>query len=248
MIPLIPRWIAGWGGIVIGIGALIAIVLIWHIGLVYGGSKGWDLMAALATVIIGPWWLGYTRRREAEKARREQALYENSQLEKLNMMTGPEFEEYCAELLRTLGWRNVVRTGSTKEDHGADLTAISPQGTPVAVQCKRQKASVGPGVIRGLEGTITSGLHQGRKGILMTNAPATAGARTRAEGSAIMVVDRVVLQQWISQARTQIGQYQQRGMRPAAKLTTALFTAVVDRDLGCVSAGHDRRRTCAASY
>lgn len=222
-VPVIPRWVAEWGGIFLALGALIAIALIWHIGLVYGGNKGWALMAALVAVIIGPWWLGYARRRDASAARLERVLYEMSQFEKLDVMTGSEFEEYCAGLLRALGYRDVVITGSTKEDHGADLTAIALDGTPVAVQCKRQKASVGPEVIRGLEGTITSGRHRGRKGILMTNALATAGARARAEGSGIMVVDRVVLPQWISQARTKIEQCRLRGMRPAAKVIAAVL-------------------------
>ena len=222
-VPVIPRWIAEWGGIPLALGVLIVIALIWRIGEVYGASNGWALAGALAAVIVGPWWLGYVRRRDAAEARQEQALYEMSQFEKLDVMTGSGFEEYCAELLRALGCKDVVVTGSTKEDHGADLTAIAPDGIRVAVQCKRQKVSVGPEVIRGLEGTITSGRHQGRKGILMTNATATAGAHSRAEGSGITVVDRVILRQWIAQARTKIEQRRVHGMRPAAKAAVAVL-------------------------
>jgi hypothetical protein len=48
-------------------------------------------------------------------------------------------------------------------DQGGDITATAPDGTPVVFQCKRQKASIGPGVIRELVGATTSGMHKGRR-------------------------------------------------------------------------------------
>ena len=80
-------------------------------------------------------------------------------------MRGTVFEEYCCNLLRVFGYRNVVRIGSIKGgDQGGDITANDPIGREVVVQCKRQKASIGPGVVRDLLGAINSGRHEGRIG------------------------------------------------------------------------------------
>src|ERR1039457_5373868 len=194
-VPLIPGWVQTWG-ILLALAALIALLLIGHVGLVYGADDGWALLAAAAALIIAPWLFGYTRRREAGQARREQARYEQLRIEQVNLMTGRGFEEHGVELIRARGYRNVKWTGGTKGgDQGGDITATAPDGTPVVFQCKRQKASIGPGVIRELAGTTTSGIHKGRRGILMTNAKVTPGARACAADNGIEVIDRAVLQQ-----------------------------------------------------
>ena len=102
-----------------------------------------------------------------------------------------------------------------------------PDGTPVAVQCKRKKTSIGPGVIRELLGATTSGMHKGRRGILMTNAEVTPGARAYAEENGITVIDRAALQQWMGQARKQIEQRRQPRMRPAGLVTAGVVCAAV---------------------
>lgn len=210
-VTVIPGWIKDWGYVPLGIAALAALAAIVRIGQVHGAGFGWILLVIAACGTLAVWQQGYSHRLEVARARAEQALYELLEITKADAMTWQQFEKYCGELLRALGYRDVLVVGSTEDDDGADIIAAAPDGTPVAVQCKHQKASVGPGVIREVIGTITTGTHQGRTGIVMTNAPATSGAHARALAQQITMVDRPVLQEWMSQARTGI---EQRGHAP----------------------------------
>jgi type II secretory pathway pseudopilin PulG len=93
-----------------------------QVGLVYGAGDGWTLLAAAAALIIAPWLFGYTRRREADQARRDQARYEQLRIEEVDLMTGRGFEEHCFKLLQARGYRNVTWTGGTKGgDQGGDI-------------------------------------------------------------------------------------------------------------------------------
>jgi restriction system protein len=156
------------------------------------------------------WALGYGRRRKAAEALNDQRLYQQLEFTKIDAMTWQQFEQYCADLLQARGYQEISKTGSTRDYHGADIIATDPDGHPVAVQCKQWKGRVGPNVVRELIGTVNSGKHQGRAGILMTNAPVTPGAQQLAGNHEILVVDQVVLQQWMTQARDEI---EQRGNR-----------------------------------
>ncbi len=178
------------GFLFLGVAALVVLGAITHIGHVYGTGYGWALLACAVGGTLSLWWLDYSRRVGATEVRREQALYEQHEIKKADVMTWRRFEEYCAGLLWALGYRDVLWIGSTKDDHGADIVATAPDGTPVAVQCKRRRRPVGPNVIRELSGSIRSGKHQGRTGVLMTNARATRGAHAVAQDHGIMVVDR----------------------------------------------------------
>jgi Restriction endonuclease len=90
------------------------------------------------------WWRGYACRLEASAILSEQTLYRQSAIEKVDAMTGAEFEQYCALLLRLRGYQNVLITGSTNGDQGVDVIADTPDGVPMGVQCKRWKSrSVG---------------------------------------------------------------------------------------------------------
>ncbi|MAX91102.1 MAG: hypothetical protein CMK99_10210 [Pseudomonas sp.] len=55
-------------------------------------------------------------------------------------MSGHEYEEYVADLIRQLGWDAKVTSGSG--DHGADVIA-EHDGSRVAVQCKFYRSTVG---------------------------------------------------------------------------------------------------------
>jgi restriction system protein len=211
VVPVIPEWIMGSGYLFIVPTAVAILWAIAHIGHADGADAGWGLFIFALCGTVAVWWRGYCHRLAASEALRDQALYQLHEMAKADAMTGRQFEVYCAALLRARGYRNVSITGSTDGDHGADIIATTPGGTRVAVQCKRWRISVGPEVVRGLIGAISSGKHRGRAGILMTNAPVTSGARNRAEEFGITVVDRPVLQQWMGEARSEI---KQRGHAP----------------------------------
>jgi len=237
VVPGIPMWIMNWGFMVVVVGAFMALAVAGQIGHVYGAGFGWATVITEAAVVAALWWQDYSRRAEAARARADQELYELHEIAKVDRMRWDQFEAYCADLLRALGYCDVRVIGSTPEDDGADIVATDPHGIRVAVQCKRRAGSIGPDVIRELIGTTTDGRHEGRAGIVMSNAPVTAEARARAGRSGILLVDRPVLQQWMSQARGQTGRRgdmpgalgagRSHGMRPAAKITVACLAAAV---------------------
>ncbi len=212
IVPIIPGWVENGGFIFLMPIALVLLGAIAHFGQVYGAGFGWTLFFLAAGAVMVLWWSDYKRRLAAAQARRERALWVRHFLAAVDGITWRNFEAYSAELLRARGYRDVVRTGSTRADRGADIIATSPDGIRVAVQCKHRKhGSIGPSVVRELIGATSSGQHKGRVGIVMTNVPMTPGARRDAAASSIMVVDRPVLGQWMEAARSGI---EQRGNAP----------------------------------
>ena len=146
--PLIPEWVISGGYLFIVPTALAITWALVHIGDAAGAGAAWVLSAAAACGAASLWRLGYRHRVEASEALNERALYHLYETTKMDSMTGPQFETYCAVLLRARGYRHVAITGGTDDDQGVDITATDPAGAPVAIQCKRWKVSVGPNVIR----------------------------------------------------------------------------------------------------
>ena len=99
---------------------------------------------AVAAVAAGIWYLVY---RVRKVRRRGQRLGGG-----IDSMTGPEFEQYVAGLMRRTGFRAVQVTGQAA-DLGADITAATPDGRRVVVQCKRYSGSVGSPHVQRLNGT-----------------------------------------------------------------------------------------------
>jgi Restriction endonuclease len=83
----------------------------------------------------------------------------------------------------------------------------------MAYQCKRQKRRVPVAVVRELIGSLVHE-HRGRKGVLVTSAELTKGARKLASEAKIEVIERTALAQWISRARDRI---EQDGNAPPAR-------------------------------
>jgi restriction system protein len=179
--------------------------LVW-IGHGAGPDLAWALFGVGACTVGLLWGHGYYRRRRASAILRDQAFYRQSEISRVDRMTGAEFEHYCAGLLKVFGYYNVVVTGSTDGDQGADVIADSPDGTPVAVQCKRLSSSVGPNVIRELIGATRSGAHNRRVPILMSSAPVTSMAQQLARAEGVEVIDRGRLQDWMCEARDELEQ------------------------------------------
>jgi restriction system protein len=159
----------------------------------------WLVLVPLA---VGIWWLRHqiTSRRRAEAiAQHERWLYDQSCLPAADVMSGRQFEQYVAELLRRDGHSDVQPVGGPG-DGGADILSTEPSGRRVAVQCKRQLAPVPVGVIRQLNGTLAHE-HAGRRGVLVTTARLTRPAAELAAQAGITVVDRDRLAHWMGEAR-----------------------------------------------
>ncbi|GIJ69628.1 restriction endonuclease [Virgisporangium ochraceum] len=143
---------------------------------------------AVAAVAAGIWYLVYRLRKARRRGRRLGSG--------IDTMTGPEFEQYVAGLMRRTGFRAVQVTGQAA-DLGADITAAAPDGRLVVVQCKRYTGSVGSPHVQRLNGTAWT-IHRAEVTMLVTTGRVTAHALDLAVRCGIMVVDRPALASWIS--------------------------------------------------
>ncbi|QKW36240.1 restriction endonuclease [Actinomadura sp. NAK00032] len=132
---------------------------------------------------------------EHEADQREERLKSIARFERVDVMTGTEFEELIAELLRRDGYRDVAVIGRSG-DRGVDITARTPDGHKIAVQCKRQARNVPADRIRNLIGAVHS-TYTGHRGVLVTNSGYTVQARSEGRGRLVMI-DREELGFWMA--------------------------------------------------
>jgi restriction system protein len=109
-------------------------------------------------------------------------------------MTGPEFEQYVARLMRRTGFRE-VRVSGGAGDLGADIVAQAPDGRRVVVQCKRYGGAVGDPHIQKFNGTVRA-IHNADVALFVTTGRPTARAYHLAERCGITLVDRAALGGW----------------------------------------------------
>jgi Holliday junction resolvasome RuvABC ATP-dependent DNA helicase subunit len=119
---------------------------------------------------------------------KETGNYAESWEDRLQSMTGTEFEEYVAGLFRNVGYD--VEITQASGDHGIDLL-LRKGNTLEVVQCKRWGALVGEPVVRDFYGAILDA--GARFGHLITTSSFTKSARLFAEGKPIRLIDREVL-------------------------------------------------------
>ena len=132
---------------------------------------------------------------EAHKAHvHEQRLRELAYLDRVDAMTGRQFEELVADLLRRDGYRHVSIVGRSA-DRGVDITGRTPDGRKIAVQCKRQSRTVGADRVRNLIGAVHS-TYTGHVGVLVTSNIFTAPAVNEC-GDRLVLIDRDRLARWM---------------------------------------------------
>ena len=101
-------------------------------------------------------------------------------------MTGADFEEYCADLLRRNGFTDVSVT-STSGDFGADILATQNK-VKYAIQCKRYSSDVGIDAVYQISGGLK--YYDTNIGVVLTNRYFTKQARELATKIGIVLWDR----------------------------------------------------------
>lgn len=105
----------------------------------------------------------------------------------IDELSGYEFEEYVQQLLERLGYKKVRLTAKTN-DYGIDVTAISPEGQKIGIQCKRYKKNVGIKAVQEAHaGKNVYGLDQV---YVYTNSFFTPNAQKTAKANNVKLVDR----------------------------------------------------------
>ncbi|MEU0242611.1 restriction endonuclease [Nocardiopsis sp. NPDC006198] len=172
-------------------GAVLAAVVALMVGAWVAQSAPRPLLwvaAAVAVAALSWWAVGRVRRT------RERRALARTDLSELDLMSGTEFEEYVAGLMRVHGYTAVIVVGGA-DDGGADITARSPGGSEVVVQCKRWRHPVPPNDVRAFIGILNSSF-EGYQGIFVaSNGFTEAAAREGAEH--MVLVDRDGLARWM---------------------------------------------------
>ncbi|WP_159942046.1 MULTISPECIES: restriction endonuclease [unclassified Nocardiopsis] len=171
---------------------VLALVVALMVGAWVVQSAGLPVLwgaGALAAAALALW-----ARRRVRLARERRAL-ERVDLSEVDRMSGPEFEEHVAGLMRVHGYTAVTVVGGA-EDGGVDVLGRAPDGQAVAVQCKRWTNPVPPNEVRALIGVLHSG-YTGYRGIFVASNGFTEAAASEGEGHMVLV-DREGLARWMA--------------------------------------------------
>ena len=123
-------------------------------------------------------------------------------------MSGHDFEEYCANLLKGNGFVDIEVT-SGSGDFGVDILAAK-DGVTYAIQCKRQSSNVGVKAVQ----EIFSGkeFYKRHIGVVFTNQHFTQSAKEKAERTGILLWDRGKLDDMILSMTSSVAE-QNTGMQ-----------------------------------
>ena len=112
----------------------------------------------------------------------------------IDIMSGEEFESFCAKVLQDNGFENVNITKASG-DQGVDIIAFK-DGVRYAIQCKRYSNSVGN---KAVQEVIAGMQYYGCPvGIVMTNSYFTKSAKELADKTGIILWDRNFLSKYIN--------------------------------------------------
>lgn len=177
---------------------LVALVVLAGLSLLADNAERplvWAVLG-LAAVVAGSalvWWL-----RVRIRLARERWIVARTGIAGIDTMSGTEFEEHVARLLRTHGYTRVAVVGGAS-DGGVDVRGQTPDGRPLAVQCKRWRKPVPPNEVRAFLGALVGG-HRGYVGMFVASNGFTREA-VREAGDGMVLVDRHDLGLWMAGER-----------------------------------------------
>ena len=106
----------------------------------------------------------------------------------VDKMTGKEFEEYCAKLIKKKGFHKVCVTPSSG-DYGADVIAYDFWGRKWVFQCKRFKGKV---TNKAVQEVVASKAHYNAdKAAVITNSELTVKARELAKENDVVLYEKI---------------------------------------------------------
>ncbi|MBB2903344.1 restriction system protein [Kineococcus radiotolerans] len=161
-------------------------------------SIWWPLLAltGAALIVLLAWRLVVLRRRARARTARQAML--DRQVASTDGMSGTDFEQLVARLLRRDGLQQVTVSGGSG-DLGADVTAHHPHdGSLLVVQCKRytDRAVSSPDMQRFL-GTVYHH-HHAEHALYVTTSRYSRPAHDLATSSGVHLVDREALAPWMA--------------------------------------------------
>lgn len=194
-------------GAVAAVGLAVLVAWNWlaeRPALLVGGGVALAVLGVVALAL----WLAVVRSRRRRRAALTRSVDETDRL------SGPQFEEWVAELMRRTGFTRVqVRGGAG--DLGADILARTPHGGRLVVQCKRYQVgrSVGSADVQKLAGTARA-IHDAEIAAIVTTSSFTRPAREVAGRLGVGLVDREALARWATDRLPPVAL-----VRPAPRIT-----------------------------
>lgn len=126
-----------------------------------------------------------------KKEKEEAAMHRKEKTEKLlelcdNRLSGYDFEYFCSNMLKSIGFKDVHVTQSSN-DSGVDITAVKDSVT-YAVQCKCYNSNVGRDAVQ----EVYSGMNEYQKmvSLVITNSHFTDQAKETARKNKVILWDR----------------------------------------------------------
>ena len=164
-------------------------------------------------LVVGAGFTIFAVRRE-RRARAAWLAEKERNIATTDGISGAEFEQWVARLMRRTGFRAVTVRGGAG-DQGADITATAPDGRWTVVQCKRYSParSMGSPAVQTFAGPA-HGIHKAELAVLVTTTGFTAPARRDAALMNIVLVDRDLLATW---ATAQVTPLELGGAGPVAR-------------------------------
>ncbi|PND58332.1 restriction endonuclease [Mycobacterium sp. ENV421] len=174
------QWLGLW---------MVATALLGFVGML--NSLGWVLAALSAVAVAVSAWRALLAWLDHRRALRRDALYRATGQAAVDAMTGVEFEQYVAAVLRGLGY--TVEITRATGDFGVDLIATRDD-TRTAVQCKRQSRVVNGSAIQQV--VAGAAVHDCTATMVVSNHRYTRAAQQLAEVHGCVLVDRTRLARW----------------------------------------------------
>ncbi len=128
--------------------------------------------------------------------------------------TGPEFEIYCADLIRSLGWNARVTKGSG--DQGVDVVA-DREGMCVVFQCKFYSSPVGNSAVQ--EIAAGRAFEHAQFGAVLSNQSYTPAAKQLAKATNVQLLNPLQLEKYLNWV-TRIATGLRQGAAPQPALQT----------------------------
>lgn len=183
----------------VGLPGLIALAFTAYIAVavVVGWVREHPVLSVLISLalVVGTGFTVFAVRRE-RRARAEWLAERERNIATTDGISGVEFEQWVARLMRRTGFHAVTVRGGAG-DQGADITATSPDGRWTVVQCKRYSPSraMGSPAVQTFAGPA-HGIHKAELAVLVTTTGFTAPARRDAALMNVVLVDRDLLATW----------------------------------------------------
>jgi restriction system protein len=186
------KWSAVWAALTVVLAVATAI------GWIYNDAYVVLIVLPLITGFAALFWAfgASSRWRERQRKRQLDELYRQTGLYSMDTMSGIQFEEFVAAVLRGAGYE--VNITNTTGDYGVDLIAAK-HTVRTAVQCKRQARPVGVAAIQ--QAVAGAAMHRCTATMVVSNNVFTRQAQRLAQIHSCELVDRFRLERLVIQTR-----------------------------------------------